>query len=146
MNCVHGAGWEQTYETPGRGGRSAAVQKRMKLRRGSDRQLFLRRGVDIERAKRMGRRVPTSSFNMVVAAAHALPTKIAVIVGRKFGPATRRNRAKRRIRELSRSVEERLVDHYHVLIFPKAPVVNLPYAELAQVWVRLFAREGLLRD
>ena len=117
----------------------------MKTRRRSDRQLFLRRGEDIERAKRTGRRIPTACFNMVVAPAHGCPTKIAVIVGRKFGPATRRNRAKRRIRELSRSVEAQLVEHYHVLIFPKAPVVNLPYGELAQVWARLLIREGLLR-
>lgn len=136
--------WRLRCETPRRDGRT--VPNRMKLRRGSDRQLFLRRGVDIERAKRTGRRVPTSAFNVVVARADGFRTKIAVIVGRKFGPATRRNRAKRRIRELSRSVEERLVDHYHVLIFPKAPVVNLPYGDLAHAWIELLSREGLLRD
>ena len=114
-------------------------------RRVRDVQLFLRRGNDIERAKRAGRRVPTAFFNMVIAPGHTPQTKIAVIVGRKFGRATARNRAKRRIRALARSVEERLMDHYHVLIFPKAPVVSQPYEELAQVWGRVLFREGLLR-
>lgn len=115
------------------------------VRSGTDAALFLRRGEDIDRAKRCGRRVPTSYFNMVIAPAGAEHTQIAVIVGRKFGPATRRNRAKRRVRELARSVEERLVPHYHVLIFPKSPVLSMPFASLRQVWETLFAREGLIR-
>ncbi len=116
------------------------------MRRWSDKQVFLRRGVDIERAKRTGRRISTPYFNLVIAPALSEPAKIAVIVGRKFGSAVVRNRGKRRVRELARSVEDRLVDHYHVLVFPKAPVVTMGYSELTQIWERALHREGLLRE
>ncbi len=114
-------------------------------RAGPEATVFLKRGLDIERAKRCGRRIPTAQFNMVIASGGVVRTQFAVIVGRKFGPATRRNRAKRRLRELIRSVEARLVPHYHVLIFPKSPVVTGTFASLKQVWESLLLREGILR-
>ncbi len=116
------------------------------VRRGSDRELFLRRSEDIDRAKRVGRRVPTSQFNMIVAPAESGQLKVAVVVGRKFGPATMRNRAKRRIRELARAVEARLTPHYHVVIFPKSPVIKMRFSELTSVWQSILRREGLLRE
>lgn len=113
------------------------------MRRRSDFQLFLRRSEDINRAKRIGRRVATPCFNVMIAPSESSHTRLAIVVGRKFGRATVRNRAKRRIRELARSVEERLTAHYHVVIFPKAPVVTMPFAQLKQVWDQVFQREGL---
>lgn len=116
------------------------------VRRGSDGELFLRRSGDIDRAKRIGRRVPTPHFNMVVAPAESGRMKLAVVIGRKFGPATVRNRAKRRIRELARAVEARLTPHYHVVIFPKSPVLKMQFVELTMVWQSILRREGLLRE
>lgn len=115
-------------------------------RSGSDRTLLLRRSADINRAKRVGRRVPTMYFNMMVAPSGTVATQIAVIVGRKFGHAVQRNRAKRRVRELARWVESRLQPGAHILIFPKRPLVTLAFASLQAFWEGLFRREGLLRE
>lgn len=116
------------------------------MRQKTDTQLFLSRGADIERAKRRGRRVATACFNMVTAPADSEQTKIAVIVGRKFGSATARNRAKRRVRALARAVEERLASHYHVLIFPKTPLLKMVFAQLGNLWEVVLTREGVIRE
>ncbi|MFO0774946.1 MAG: ribonuclease P protein component [Nitrospiraceae bacterium] len=114
-------------------------------RTGSDATLFLRRSADIERAKRSRRRVSLPQFNMVVAPGSDGGTQIAVIVGRKFGPATSRNRAKRRVRALARAVESRLQPQFHVLVFPKVPMLSQPYPALTALWEGALTREGLLR-
>lgn len=85
-------------------------------------------------------------FNMMVAPSGTVATQIAVIVGRKFGPAVQRNRAKRRVRELARWVESRLQPGAHILIFPKRLLVTLAFASLQALWEGLFRREGLLRE
>lgn len=78
------------------------------LRTRTDSDLFLRRGADIERAKRTGKRLSCAYFNLIVATSDAELSKVAIVVGRKFGKAVVRNRAKRRFRVLARAIEGQL--------------------------------------
>jgi ribonuclease P protein component len=69
---------------------------------------------------------------------------MAVIVGRRFGLAVRRNRAKRVFRELGRAVWESLKPGYDFLVFPKREALSLPHDRLQQAWNDALRRQGIM--
>ena len=114
------------------------------LRRRTDSELFLRRGADIERAKRTGKRVSCSYFNLVVAASHEESSKVAIVVGRKLGNAVIRNRAKRRFRALARATEGQLGPHRHLIVFPRTASLSASFSDLQRIWRELLERESII--
>jgi ribonuclease P protein component len=112
---------------------------------GGDRSLFLKRSKDIQYAKEHGRRVSTSLFNMVICRSDVGGGRIGIVVGKRFGGAVSRNRAKRLFRELTRQLREQLLIGYDVVIFPKRESIVQPFAALKEVWLSSLQRQGLLR-
>lgn len=110
----------------------------------TDAELFLRRGADIERAKRTGTRRSCLYFNLVVAASHEESTRVAIVVGRKLGNAVIRNRAKRRFRALARATEGRLGPHRHLIVFPRSASLTARFSDLERIWRELLERESIL--
>lgn len=110
--------------------------------------LFLRSSREIQQAKRSGRRVVTNFFNLLISRAESSSTKFAIIVGKRFGSAVRRNRAKRQFRELGRAIAPHLVKGHYCLVFPKRESLTQPFPVLYRAWVdalrkcRLVALEG----
>ena len=109
-----------------------------------DRSFFLRASRDIEYVKQHGRRLSTACFNLLVCRTQAGTSRVGIVVGRRFGIAVRRNRAKRLFRELSRQVRAELAGDHALLVFPKRDALILPFEELRKLWRTTLWRQGLL--
>lgn len=111
---------------------------------GGDRTPFLRTSRDIEYVKQHGRRTSTACFNLLVCKTEAGASRVGIIVGKRFGIAVRRNRAKRVFRELTRQVHGELISGHDVLVFPKRDALGLPFEDLKGIWRATLRRQGLL--
>jgi ribonuclease P protein component len=107
--------------------------------------VFLRNNRDIEAVKHRGRRISTALFNLVVYKMDDDPSRVGIIVGKRFGNAVRRNRAKRVFRELIRQVHPDLIPGWGLLVFPKPDALFPPRHGLLHTWVTSLERLRLLR-
>ena len=126
-------------------GRAATVSQSLMSdthRRSSE--LFLKQKEDFNRVKREGMRCRTSLFNVMFCSSPIEETRVGIVVGRRFGKAVDRNRAKRIFRELIRKTHSLLVQGYDIIIFPKQAVFTKSHRILCDSWVQILAREGLL--
>lgn len=105
---------------------------------------FLRSSRDIERVKRSGRRVSTALFNLLVHRSERPDSRLAIIVGKRFGTAVRRNRAKRLFRELGRQVRPSLLPGLDCVVFPKREIFSRSFVALQEAWVLALRQQGLL--
>jgi len=107
------------------------------------RERFLRASRDINYVKQHGRRLSTGLFNLLICKIEGTKTRVGIVVGRRFGPAVRRNRAKRLFRELTRHTAGHVVEGYALLVFPKREVLELPFERLRAAWYSTLHRQGL---
>lgn len=107
--------------------------------------IFLRSNRDIQTIKSHGRRLSTTLFNLLACKMDDTPTRVGIIVGRRFGNAVRRNRAKRVFRDLTRQLYPDLVPGRGLLVFPKRDALLRSRAELIHVWKSSLERMHLLR-
>ncbi len=108
--------------------------------------IFLRASRDIEQVKRHGRRLSTPFFNLMALNIATGPSGVAVIVGRRFGNAVRRNRVKRVFRGLARQVYHDLLSGQALVVFPKREALSQRSEALRQAWVESLCRLHLLRQ
>ncbi|MCP9472104.1 MAG: ribonuclease P protein component [Nitrospira sp.] len=108
--------------------------------------IFLRASREIETVKRHGRRVSTELFNMLIYTMEDGPARVGIIVGRRFGNAVRRNRAKRVFRELVRQCHHDFIPGQAILVFPKREALMRPFHELAVAWGATLRRANVLRS
>ncbi|MGC8634695.1 MAG: ribonuclease P protein component [Candidatus Limnocylindrales bacterium] len=71
-------------------------------------------------------------------------TRYAFSTSRRLGGAVVRNRVRRRLREIVRSVASRVAPGWDVLIVARAACLGASYAELRAAMVRLLGRAGIL--
>jgi len=107
--------------------------------------IFLRASRDIETVKRHGRRISTTLFNLLAYKMDGAPSQVGIVVGKRFGNAVRRNRAKRVFRALVRQLHQDLVPGQALLVFPKREALLQPSQELKRVWETSLQRVHLLR-
>ena len=107
--------------------------------------IFLRTSRDIEWVKQHGRRLSTPLFNLLACRMSDAPSQVAVIVGKRFGNAVRRNRAKRVFRALARQRYQDLVSGQALLVFPKRDALLQSAASLQRAWEGALDRMQLLR-
>ena len=107
--------------------------------------MFLRTSGDIETVKRHGRRISTSLFNLLAYKMDDAPSRVGIVVGKRFGNAVRRNRAKRVFRALVRQLHQDLIPGQALLIFPKREALLQPSEELKRMWELSLQRVRLLR-
>lgn len=107
--------------------------------------VFLRGNRDIQIVKHHGRRITTAFFNLLACEMDDAPSRVGIIVGKRFGNAVRRNRAKRIFRELVRQLHSDLVPGRGLLVFPKRDVLLQSRDELVQAWKSSLERLHLLR-
>ena len=113
--------------------------------RGGDRDLFLKRSRDIEYAKEHGSRIATALFNLVICRTDVSGSRVGIVVGKRFGGAVSRNRAKRLFRELTRQLRGQLLPGHALVVFPKRDSIAKPFAVLKEVWLSALKRQRLLR-
>lgn len=107
--------------------------------------IFLRSNRDIQAVKSHGRRLSTTFFNLLACKMDDAPTRVGIIVGRRFGNAVRRNRAKRVFRDLARQLYPDLMPDCGLLVFPKRDALLQSREELTHVWKSSLERMHLLR-
>ncbi|MBS0183515.1 MAG: ribonuclease P protein component [Nitrospira sp.] len=107
--------------------------------------IFLRSNRDIQIVKHHGRRMTTALFNLLAYKMDDAPSRVGIIVGKRFGNAVRRNRAKRIFRELVRQLHPDLVPGRGLLVFPKRDALLRSRDELVQAWRGSLERLHLLR-
>ena len=107
--------------------------------------VFLRSNRDIQIVKRQGRRVSNALFNLLAYKMDDAPSRVGIIVGKRFGDAVRRNRAKRVFRELVRQTHPDLIPGRGLLVFPKRDALLLSGDGLVQAWRTSLERLHLLR-
>ena len=107
--------------------------------------IFLRSHRDIQAVKQHGRRISTTLFNLLAYNMNDAPSRVGIIVGKRFGNAVRRNRAKRVFRELVRDSSSKLIAGRGVLVFTKKDVLVSSRTDLLQAWQTSLQRMHLLR-
>jgi ribonuclease P protein component len=107
--------------------------------------IFLKSHRDIQAVKHHGRRISTALFNLLAHNMNEAPSRIGIVVGKRFGNAVRRNRAKRVFRELVRDSYSELVAGRGILVFPKKDVLLSSRKELIHAWKTSLERMRLLR-
>ncbi|MBI5674188.1 MAG: ribonuclease P protein component [Nitrospirae bacterium] len=107
--------------------------------------IFLRSSRDIQIVKQHGRRISTGLFNLLAYKMDDAPSRVGIIVGKRFGNAVRRNRAKRVFRELVRQLHPDLVPGRGLLVFPKRDALLQSHEGLVQAWRTSLERLHLLR-
>lgn len=107
---------------------------------------FLKKGGDYVRVKRVGRRRQSLHFILVYCSSERPATRFGIVVGRRFGNAVKRNRAKRIVRELVRSTGERLILGKDCVVFPRRLILNTPHLRLKEAWLEILGRESLIAN
>jgi len=107
--------------------------------------IFLRSHRDIQAVKQHGRRFSTALFNLLAYNMDGAPSRVGIVVGKRFGNAVRRNRAKRVFRELVRDSYSKLIAGHGVLVFPKKDMLVSSRKDLLQSWQTSLQRMHLLR-
>ena len=70
-------------------------------------------------------------------------SRLGITTGVKLGNAVKRNRARRRIRELYRTNEHRLLPGYDVVVVARARVIYGRYPELERSFLQLMRKLGI---
>lgn len=107
--------------------------------------IFLRNTRDIQTVKQQGRRMSTAFFNLLAYKLDDAPSRVGIIVGKQFGNAVQRNRAKRVFRELVRQIHPDLLPGRGLLVFPKRDALLLSRDGLVKAWKISLERFHLLR-
>ena len=108
--------------------------------------LFLKSSAEIERVKTTGQRLHTPLFHLAFSSTAGLgPTRIGIIVGKRFGRAVQRNRAKRRFRELARQAQPIMNGQRDILVFPRRAALTVRYGKLRELWIRTLQEHGFAK-
>lgn len=87
----------------------------------------------------------TDMFNMVTCQMGDGPTRVGIVVGRRFGNAVRRNRIKRVFRALIREYHKDLIPGHAAVVFQKREACVRPFGDLKRLWKNALERMTLIR-
>lgn len=105
------------------------------------RQWVLKRGFDRVFASR--RSVARGALSLRWASAAGKDTRIGISVARRAGNAVQRNRAKRRLRAIIRSLVGGFPQGYDIVVVGRPGVASVSYQELASTVQELLSRAGI---
>ena len=71
-------------------------------------------------------------------------SRLGITTGVKLGKAVQRNYARRRIRELYRTNEDRLLPGYDIVVVARYRILTGPYAQAQRSFLQLMGQLGLL--
>ncbi len=95
---------------------------------------------DFLRVYREGKRVRLPGLT-VIFTKNSLPySRIGISIGRRFGKAVQRNRAKRIVRELFRKNKDRLPRGYDLIFSPGRKLLEIPWKDLERCVVHALGR------
>lgn len=101
---------------------------------------------DFRRVYNEGKGVRGRFLTLRFAEGRGKKTRFGLAPARKIGNAVKRNRAKRRVRELCRAYQESVREKYDVVINIKNDAVDAEFEELKRDFISLLKRAGLLKS
>jgi ribonuclease P protein component len=132
---------------PGQGASSASVPGDRML---FDKQRRLLKASDFNRVFKQGRRLSVPEFTMAFRVRNSkddqkfLP-RLGLSVSRKVGNAVVRNKIKRRLREIFRLNQEKLIYGAEIVVIPRKEASNFGFFELKSKFFGLWNRSKLLK-
>ena len=109
-----------------------------------NRRFRLRRNADFQRVRREGRSYAHPLVVLIVAPNDVGRVRVGVAAGRSVGHAVRRNRAKRRLREVMRPWLPHLPTGYDLLLIARRPAAEAEFAAIREAVAALLRRAHLL--
>jgi len=106
----------------------------------------LKKNADFQRVRREGKSYVHPLVVLVVAPNDIRRVRVGVAAGRSVGHAVRRNRAKRRLREIMRPLVTRIPAGYDLLLIARPRAVEADFTALRQAVTTLLQRARLLPD
>jgi len=117
-------------DTAGSGGKTPRPRERLTTAQ------RLCRPADFDEARRLGRRVEAGPFTLRLRTRTGGVRRLGVIASRKAGPAVRRNRAKRVLRELFRRNQEALPAACDVVVVVRSNFFEHSFAAISEFYLR----------
>jgi ribonuclease P protein component len=108
------------------------------------RKFRLTRSEDFERVRRSGKSYTHPLVVLVVLAGEEGQLHVGMATGRTIGNAVRRNRAKRLLREATRTLIPSLVTGFDLLLIARRPLVSCSVFEVREALVTLLRRAELI--
>ena len=71
--------------------------------------------------------------------------RVGIMVGRRFGNAVQRNRAKRVLREVTQHGRMPLAQHADLVFFPRRGMETVPYRLISHAWRSMLPRLGFIQ-
>ena len=113
------------------------------------RQQHIRTQADFSAVRRKGRRIEGSAFRFCTLRTDSDEgfngIRLGIVASRRVGNAVARNLLKRRIREIFRLNQEKLVRGVDVVVVLRAAASRLEYGKLEQHFLRAAERARILR-
>jgi ribonuclease P protein component len=111
-----------------------------------NRKFRLIRSTDFKRVRRLGQ---SYAHPLIVLIRHPNDmeiSRIGIIAGRSIGNAVRRNRAKRRIREVIRSILSIILPGWDIILLARKPIIDASFKEISSAVFTLLERADLLNE
>ena len=94
---------------------------------------------------RHGVKIDTELFRIIYRKNHLSHSRFAAVVNRKFGPAVRRNKAKRVARSLFDGVQKKLSPACDLVFFPKSAMLTQRHAAIVRDFERVIEEADLFK-
>ena len=109
-----------------------------------EKKFRLRKNYQFNYVYKNGKCVSNEFCKVVFCKNKAGKVKIGFSVSKKFGKAVKRNRAKRRIKEIAVSLLPRLDAKNNYIFLPREAALKAVFSEMKENMEKLLARAGLL--
>ncbi|HHZ84064.1 MAG TPA: ribonuclease P protein component [Nitrospirales bacterium] len=106
---------------------------------------ILRNRANFQRMFDEGSWVRTEYFKILHRPNELPHNRIGIMVGRRFGNAVKRNRAKRVFREVTRHGRIDLTKNTDLVFFPRRGMEKVPYHVINQAWQSTLVKHGLVQ-
>ena len=110
------------------------------------RKFRLRKSTDFKRVRRLGKSYAHPFVVLIKHPNQQGTSRFGVAAGRSIGNAIKRNRAKRRIREIVRSYIPGILNGWDIIFLARHPIQQATHSELQEALYGLIERAGLSKD
>jgi ribonuclease P protein component len=107
------------------------------------RKFRLTRSTDFQRVRRLGKSYAHPLVVLVVLPNEQEVSRFGVAAGRSVGNAVRRNRAKRRLREVLRASVPNITPGWDLVVIARRPMVDAKFEDIQNALAGLLRKSGL---
>lgn len=111
-----------------------------------ERKHRLTRSIDFKRVRRTGRSHAHPLAVLIASCNELAVTRLGVSAAKSIGNAVKRNRAKRRLREVMRSHLPEIAPGWDVVMIARPGIAEADWTQLQAAILELLRRSDLLRD